>query len=91
MIDLVSELVRRKEHYISLKKDIMRNAEEQCKEINIEIQNIDKAVSLINDAITPFICPRCKGTGEVRKCDAAGQMESVKCTYCKGTGIKGEY
>ena len=91
MNDLVSELVRRKQHYISLKRDIIKNAAEQCKELDIEIQNIDKAASVILDVISHFICPRCKGTGEVRKCDAAGQMESVKCTYCKGTGIKGEY
>lgn len=91
MNDLVSELARRKQHYISLKRSIMKDAEEQCKELDIEIQNIDKAVSVINEVISPYICPVCNGTGQVRKCDAAGQMESVKCTYCKGTGIKGEY
>lgn len=88
MCDIITELVRKKQRLSAQKLDIQRDAKARCDEIDNEIKQLDSAISTINDAVSAYICPNCGGSGEIRRCDAAGQMEGVKCQACKGTGVK---
>lgn len=88
MRDIITELVHKKQKLNTQKLTIQREAKARCEEIDSEIKNIDNAINTINEAISGYLCPHCSGSGEVRQCDAAGQMESVTCPYCGGTGVK---
>lgn len=87
MRDIISELVRKKQRLNSQKADIQREAKARCDEIDIELRKLDGAIDTINAVISDYLCPHCGGSGEERRCDAAGQMESVPCRKCGGTGV----
>ena len=59
-----------------LKKEI----DEQTKEITELEMRRQKLLSL------PETCPSCKGTGEERYTDAAGDSDIRECLTCKGLG-----
>ena len=60
---------------------------EKLAEIDAEISKVDSALNIVNDAVLQYLCPCCKGTGSVRRADAAGDMEDETCERCKGTGV----
>lgn len=70
------------------KQEIQDEAKRRVAEIDAEIQNVQKAIDTAEDAMKDIICPVCKGTGNIRVCDAAGSMEERMCGFCHGTGIK---
>lgn len=87
MANVILNLAQKREKLCSRKRSVQAHANEVIKEIDEEIRNIDKAMETINGAISDYLCPRCKGTGIARVCDAAGQMEDDICPVCKGTGV----
>lgn len=78
-----------------LKKENKRlesNKEDIIKKRNTELELIEKEIEknqIVIDFFTndKYICPSCKGTGEERYCDAAGDMDSRQCSNCNGTGV----
>jgi hypothetical protein len=88
MVDVVSALTRKKARLVERKGRIMDDCRSQVREIDAEIADVNKALDLIKEATKDLICPVCRGTGNVRKCDAAGDMDDEPCSACKGTGIK---
>ncbi len=88
MADVVMALTRKKARLIEQKKRVMDEAQRQVREIDAEIEDTNKALAAIDDAVKDILCPVCRGTGSVRKCDAAGDFDDETCSACKGTGIK---
>lgn len=84
----VMALAKKRAHYAELKRRAQQEADRQIREYDAEIKNIDRAVSLINNAVKDILCPDCGGSGTTRRMDAAGQMEDCHCPRCKGTGVK---
>ena len=85
--DIVHTLSRKRNELYERKRAIEIEMQRQIEETEDEIANLDSALDTLNKAVSDYLCARCKGTGSIRKCDAAGQMEEVTCPYCCGTGI----
>ena len=81
----------------SLKKQIREVEKEKAaaieeydrkiKFLKYEIEKFDPLIKAMEEAVKDYACPRCKGSGSVRRCDAAGQMEDVECPDCNGRGF----
>lgn len=50
-------------------------------EFEKEISPLQAAVDALKNINT--VCLRCKGTGKIKKPDAAGQLETVDCPACR--------
>jgi len=87
MVDIISALSQKRTKLYQKKREIELEAQQRIREIGNEISDIENALHILNDAVADYLCPDCKGTGSVRKCDAAGQMEDVTCPRCHGTGV----
>lgn len=88
MIDVMMALAKRKERLIARRREAFSAYQRETDAIDAELKDVDSAIQKVNEAIKDYLCPACNGTGEMRFCDAAGQMESIFCTECHGTGIK---
>ena len=88
MTNTISILTTNRTKLCRQKAALKEEYERRAKKIDEEITAIDNALGVVEDAIKPFICPVCNGSGNGRKMDAAGQMEDCSCPACKGTGIK---
>lgn len=78
----------RRNQLLIQKGNLTTEYKQKLAEIDSELNDLDNTIKIICKAIQPNICPVCKGSGYTRRCDAAGQMEDVKCDTCHGTGIK---
>lgn len=90
MEDVITTLTKKRAHLYDKKRKIELDTTNQISQINLEIAKVEKALKTLNDAIKDYLCPRCKGSGSVRVCDAAGQMEDDTCPVCHGTGVATE-
>lgn len=72
---------------IAEKQRLKAEYERRAAEIDDEIRQIDDAMNVVSAAIQPYLCPDCRGSGNRRVCDAAGDMDDEPCPTCKGTGI----
>lgn len=89
MVDnIITTLTRRKNALISKRESLAEEYRRNMVEVNREIEKIDAAIEVLNNAVSEYICPRCQGTGTERYCDAAGDIDGRECTACKGTGIR---
>lgn len=88
MNNVITALVTKRKSLTDRKREIKAECDRQCKEIDVEIGDLDAAIKVVNKAVEPYLCPVCGGTGNTRRCDAAGQMEDVECSFCRGSGIK---
>lgn len=88
MPDYMMALTRRKTAILERKRRLHDDYLKQVAECNHEIADIDKAISMVNEAVKDILCPRCNGSGSIRVCDAAGDMDDERCPSCCGTGIK---
>lgn len=87
MPDIITALHKKRQDLVSQKSVIRAEYEYKMTVADEEIKRIDKALETLNAAVQEYLCPHCKGTGTVRKADAAGQMEDWPCPKCKGTGV----
>lgn len=85
---VIGKLAYNRARLVLQKQKLEENYRKQNQEIQLQIDNIDNAIKVVNDALGPYLCPNCKGTGIKRICDCAGDMEDEVCPNCKGTGIK---
>lgn len=88
MVDIISALQKKRVSLTREKQRIHDEAQRRMAELDAEIEEVDKARETINNAVKDLLCPTCKGTGSVRRCDAAGSMEDDVCPTCHGTGVK---
>lgn len=88
MPDVFSALNRKKSSLLRQRYDIEEEAKRRIAEVDRQIADVDQAIGVVNGALEKYLCPVCNGTGNVRRCDAAGDMEDATCGVCKGTGIK---
>ena len=77
------------------KLQIAQRREELCEEYQRDLQNlkeeeerIDAAFEVLANAVQPYLCKRCHGSGTVRVCDAAGDFDDDVCPVCHGTGVR---
>lgn len=90
MADVISALYRKRADLLNRKKTIQLEAEIRMTQADNELKDIDRAIATLNNAVKEYLCPQCKGIGEIRKPDAAGQMEDWPCPQCKGTGVRSD-
>lgn len=88
MHNTISILTERRAGLCRQKGALKEEYERRARKIDEEIASIDNALHIVEEAVKPFVCPVCKGSGNGRRADAAGQMEDCPCSACKGTGIK---
>lgn len=88
MADVIGALSRKRTRLVERKRRVKTEADQQIAEIDREIAEVDKAIGVVNEAVKDILCKTCGGTGSVRRCDAAGQMDDDTCPDCKGTGVK---
>lgn len=88
MPDVVGALNQKKMRLLAYGKKLKEDYERDRAEIDRQLEDINDALSIVNDAVKDILCKTCGGTGTVRKMDAAGQMDDEDCPNCKGTGIK---
>ena len=86
--DIVMNLARKKARLVDLRRRAQEDADRTIRGFDEEIRKIDQALAQINAAVQDYLCPACGGSGEEPHTDAAGQMESVPCSKCGGTGVK---
>ena len=87
-MDIFIALTQKRSKLLTRKKAAYDEYQRVANEIDQELRSIDSAIEKINSVLMDIVCPVCHGAGEVRRCDAAGDMEDVCCTVCHGTGIK---
>lgn len=87
MADYIGALTAKKAKLVGARQKIQADADNQIQQINGQIQAIDRAIALLNDAVKDYVCKACGGTGEVRYTDAAGSRDWKECPVCRGTGI----
>lgn len=78
------ESVQYKTKNSNLKKELR----EKIEKLDKSLEDIEKALKVINDTVKNVLCPACGGTGTTRYADAAGAMDDKPCADCNGTGIK---
>ena len=87
MADIITALHHKRQSFVQHKNQIKAEYDHKIAEVDLKIAHIDMALKTLNAAVQEYLCPHCKGTGTVRKADAAGQMEDWPCPKCKGTGV----
>lgn len=88
MPDIISALAQKKANIIKQQRDLENKYEAEKMHLGHELQLINQALKTINDAVERYLCPSCGGTGTIRVCDAAGDMDDETCPACQGTGVK---
>lgn len=90
MTDIITALNKKKSTLVRRKQEITTEAKRQIEVLDTGISEVNKAIETLNEAVKDYLCPRCKGTGNIRRCDAAGQMEDDTCPDCRGTGVSSD-
>lgn len=88
--DVISLLTQRRRGLYSRRRELQVRYEREMHEIDVELIQVKQAMDTINRAVVPLFCPTCHGCGQVRRGDAAGDMEDEQCPACGGTGIAAE-
>lgn len=85
--DVTGVLNQRRRCLYSRRRELQVRYEREMHEIDAELNRVQEAIDTINRAVVPLFCPICHGCGQVRRCNAAGDMEDERCPACGGTGI----
>lgn len=88
MPDYILALNQKRAAIIKQKGILLREYEEKRQELDCELDAIDEAIAVMNDAVKDVLCQRCGGSGVEKYCDAAGDMDDRPCPSCHGTGIR---
>lgn len=87
MTNAISILSTKRQKLITLKADYKREYESRIHDIDLEIEHINDALNVIEQAAAPYKCKHCGGTGTIYGTDAADSRDEEVCRYCHGTGI----
>lgn len=79
MNDHVSNLYARKE--IQTKLQLKKEVREKSERLDKLLDDIEKALEVINNTVKNVLCPACGGTGTTRYADAAGAMDDKPCAF----------
>lgn len=91
-LNVVISNLRNKQHKLeTIRNNVQLDYKAKIEDIDSEIKRINEVVKYIEDLTQELICPRCKGTGEERYCDGAGDIDDRECPLCHGTGINKIY
>ena len=85
--DIFKIIAARRVQLITTKRHLTTEYKKKLAEIDSELNDLNDVIDTIEKFVQPYVCPVCKGTGYTRRCDAAGQMEDIKCETCHGIGI----
>jgi hypothetical protein len=69
------------------KRKLTQEYERNIKEIDAEIVKEKTIIDNINEALQPYLCTACNGSGEESFLDAAGSKDHRPCRHCKGSGF----
>ena len=84
----ISKLHIRWSNLQAKKVEIIREYEARIAEVDKEIAEETRTLERINEILSPYLCDKCDGSGEMRYTDAAGSRDSKKCDLCHGSGMK---
>ena len=87
-IDIHGVLSARKAKIAQRRQALEEKYQHDLQELREEEKQIDGALAVIAKAVAPYICKRCYGSGTIRVCDAAGDMDNDVCPVCCGTGVR---
>lgn len=88
MLDIVKVMTEKRLNLQKRRKRMEETHRQVIAGVDKQINEIDLALAKINECIEPYVCPKCKGTGVMKVCDAAGDFEEMACHTCRGTGLK---
>lgn len=87
-IDIHAVLSTRKLQIAQRRKALHEEYERGLHNLQEEEKRIDAALEVLANAVQPYLCKRCHGSGIVRVCDAAGDFDDDVCPVCHGTGVR---
>lgn len=88
MIDIVNE-INIKMNSLKLEKEALKKEYEiKAQKIDEEIIRYASCINVLEDVVSSIVCPNCGCSGAVRYTDAAGDVDTKKCTLCGGRGVK---
>lgn len=88
MLDIVRVMTEKRLDLHKRKQQAEETHRQIIADLDKQINEVDLALAKINECIEPYICPKCKGTGVVKVCDAAGDTDEANCNVCMGTGLR---
>lgn len=87
-IDIHAVLSTRKLQIAQRREELQKEYKRDLQELKEEEERIDAAFEVLANAVQPYLCKRCRGSGTVRVCDAAGDFDDDVCPVCHGTGVQ---
>ena len=87
-IDIHAVLSTRKLQIAQRREALHEKYKRDLQQLKEEEERIDAAFEVLTNAVQPYLCKRCHGSGEVRVCDAAGDFDDDVCPVCHGTGVR---
>lgn len=87
-IDIHAVLSTRKLQIEQRRKALLEEYVRGLHNLKEEEERIDAALEVLANAVPPYLCKLCYGSGTVRVCDAAGDLDDDVCPVCHGTGVR---
>lgn len=87
MANAMTILLQKRQQLYQEKQALKLEYERSIRSIDSELQHIDDAIKVINQAVEPYLCKHCRGTGTISCLDAAGSRDEQTCPRCHGTGV----
>ena len=85
--DILNRLKKEVKDLKSDREYIVRKRDKQLEEIRKNIDRHLEAIDFYSNQENALVCPNCKGTGEERFEDGAGDMDWRTCEECNGIGF----
>ena len=87
MPDYVMALNQKRMAIQNQKDQLYREYKTKLISLDSELDAVNEALAVMNEAVKDILCKRCDGSGMERYCDAAGDIDERPCAACRGTGI----
>jgi DNA replicative helicase MCM subunit Mcm2 (Cdc46/Mcm family) len=70
------------------KRNLEREYVSKLSSIDEQIKKEEEVLTRVNEALSPYICSSCDGSGRRYFLDAAGSRDYETCKRCGGSGIE---